>query len=439
MRESDPAALPLAAGEAEEAGERLPAAGSVCVVGLGYIGLPTAAVLASRGIEVHGCDVDQKVVETINRGDIHIVEPELDVAVHGAVNSGFLRAGGTPQPAETFLIAVPTPFKEGHQPDLSYIQAAANAVAPVLEPGNLVILESTSPVGATEQLADWLAEKRPDLSFPQQVGEKAQIRVAHCPERVLPGNVLRELVDNDRVIGGMTTECSKKACEFYRTFVTGELVQTDIRTAELCKLSENAFRDVNIAFANELSLLCDSYGIDVWELIELANRHPRVNILKPGPGVGGHCIAVDPWFIISHSPDIARLMRAARDVNDYKPQYVVNKVREAIKGIDHPVIACLGLAFKADVDDLRESPALQVTEMLAGEQGTTVLVVEPNIVDLPDSLKAHGNVHLDTLQTALFRADAVVGLVRHQHFVDELSSSDLRSSRVLDFVHLFKD
>jgi len=436
MPESDAAALPLAAAETEQEGERLPAVGSVCVVGLGYIGLPTAAVLASRGIEVHGCDVNEKVVETISRGDIHIVEPELDVAVHGAVNSGFLRAGATPQPAETFLIAVPTPFKDGHQPDLSYIQAAANAVAPVLEPGNLVILESTSPVGATEQLADWLAQKRPDLSFPQQTGQKAQIRIAHCPERVLPGNVLRELVDNDRVIGGMTPECARRACEFYRTFVSGELVQTDARTAELCKLSENAFRDVNIAFANELSLLCDRYGIDVWELIELANRHPRVNILQPGSGVGGHCIAVDPWFIISHAPDLARLMRAAREVNDYKPEYVVKKVREAIKGIDNPVIACLGLAFKPDVDDLRESPALQVTEILAGEQGTTVIAVEPNITALPAALKAHENVQLDTLQTALLRADVVVGLVRHRQFLDDPDLA-MCKEKSLDFVRLW--
>jgi len=436
MNDVDESPIGSAARKVEPSSSPAQAIRSVCVVGLGYIGLPTAAVLASRGIQVHGCDVSQYVVEKVNRGEIHIVEPELDVAVHAAVNSGFLRAEIAPHAADVFVIAVPTPFKDGHQPDLSYIQAAADAVALVLEAGNLIILESTSPVGATEKLAEWLAEKRPDLSFPQEAGETAQIHVAHCPERVLPGNVLRELVENDRVIGGLTPECSRKACEFYAEFVSGELVQTDVRTAELCKLSENAFRDVNIAFANELSLLCDRYGIDVWNLIELANRHPRVNILQPGAGVGGHCIAVDPWFIISHSPDLARLMRSARDVNDYKPEYIVEKVRHALEGVNNPIVVFLGLAFKPDVDDFRESPALRITEMVAEDESLNVVVVEPYAEDLPPSLKALSNVELSELSTALLRADLLVGLVRHKQLQQELKHQNIDSHRILDFVNL---
>ena len=285
---------------------------TVSIIGLGYIGLPTAAVFASRKVKVIGVDVNQQAVDTINRGQIHIVEPDLDMVVQAAVNQGYLRATTQPEPADAFLIAVPTPFKAdhngGHEPDLRFIEAASQSIAPVLKPGDLVILESTSPVGATEQMAGWLAAARPDLSFPQTHGAASDIRIAYCPERVLPGHVLRELLQNDRVIGGMTPKCSEAAASLYKIFVEGECVITTARTAEMCKLTENSFRDVNIAFANELSIICDKQGINVWELIRLANRHPRVNILQPGPGVGGHCIAVDPWFIVSQSPDEARLI-----------------------------------------------------------------------------------------------------------------------------------
>ncbi|MGC3339089.1 UDP-N-acetyl-D-mannosamine dehydrogenase, partial [Pseudomonas aeruginosa] len=298
---------------------------TISVIGLGYIGLPTAAVFASRQKKVIGVDVNQAAVDTINRGEIHIVEPDLDMVVHAAVTEGYLRATTSPEPADAFLIAVPTPFKHEHEPDLTFIEAASKSIAPVLKKGDLVILESTSPVGATEQMARWLAEFRPDLTFPQTHGETSDIRVAHCPERVLPGHVLRELVENDRVIGGMSEKCSEAASRLYKIFVKGECIITNARTAEMCKLTENSFRDVNIAFANELSIICDKLDINVWELIRLANRHPRVNILQPGPGVGGHCIAVDPWFIVSKTPDEAKLIRSAREVNDYKPFWVLEK------------------------------------------------------------------------------------------------------------------
>ncbi|WP_028024956.1 UDP-N-acetyl-D-mannosamine dehydrogenase [Enterovibrio calviensis] len=387
----------------------------VSVIGLGYIGLPTAAVVASRGIEVVGVDVNPKAVETINEGNIHIVEPDLDIVVRGVVSTGNLRATTIPEPAEAFMIAVPTPFKEGNSPDLSYIQAAANAIAPVLEKGNLVILESTSPVGATEKMAAWLAEARPDLTFPQDAGENADIKVAHCPERVLPGYVLQELVANDRVIGGLSKACSEKAVELYKTFVRGECIITNARTAEMAKLTENSFRDVNIAFANELSMISDKLKINVWELIKLANRHPRVNILNPGPGVGGHCIAVDPWFIVDSCPDEAKIIRQARLTNDSKPHYVIDQVAKAADEFKRPVIACLGLAFKADIDDLRESPAVQIVEELANKNIGQVFAVEPNVVSIPEKL-VHAGVELTTLDLALERANIVVVLVDHKQF-----------------------
>lgn len=407
---------------------------TVSVVGLGYIGLPTAAVIATRGVHVIGVDVSRNVVDTINRGEIHIVEPDLDIAVHGAVSTGHLKAYLEPKPADAFLIAVPTPFKENKEPDLSYIESASRAVARVLRPGNVVILESTSPVGATERMCDWMAEERPDLSFPHQKGAQSDIRVAHCPERVLPGQVLRELVDNDRVIGGMTERCAEVAASVYRLFVKAELIYTDVRTAEMCKLTENAFRDVNIAFANELSLLCDRHGINVWELVALANLHPRVNILQPGAGVGGHCIAVDPWFIISDAPDIARLTRTAREVNDFKPEYVVQRIKRRLNG--QRTVACLGLAFKPDVDDLRESPALKITEALAADGSIQVLAVEPHVDELPDSLKAFPNVALVSFEQALEQADLVVGLVKHRELVRRLEGAELSVGRFLDFVNL---
>ena len=388
----------------------------VSMIGLGYIGLPTAAILAGRGIEVVGVDVNPGVVETINSGRIHIVEPELDVLVRAAVQSGKLRALTRPEPADAFLVAVPTPFRDGHKPDLSYVESAAQSIAPALKAGDLVILESTSPVGTTEQMAEWLAQARPDLSFPQQVGETADVAVAHCPERVLPGHVLRELVENDRVIGGLTPRCAKRAASLYKTFVAGECVTTDARTAEMVKLTENTFRDVNIALANELSIICEKLQIDVWELISLANRHPRVNLLQPGPGVGGHCIAVDPWFIVDSAPEEARLIRTAREVNDGKPEHVLEQIRQAASRLDSPVIACLGLSFKADIDDLRESPALEIVQALAGSVGTSVYVVEPYVKRLPECFDGMGHVELADLDTALDRADVVVGLVNHKEF-----------------------
>ena len=401
---------------------------TISVVGLGYIGLPTAAMFASRKKQVIGVDVNQTAVDTINRGEIHIVEPELDMIVHAAVKEGYLKAVLTPEPADAFLIAVPTPFKnngsEIPEPDLRYIEAAAKAIAPVLKKGDLVILESTSPVGATEQMATWLAEERPELNFPSANTTAdiatVDINIAHCPERVLPGHVVRELVENDRVIGGMTPECSKRAIELYKTFVQGECVVTNARTAEMAKLTENSCRDVQIAFANELSVICDELNIDVWELISLANRHPRINILQPGPGVGGHCIAVDPWFIVSQTPKSARLIHTAREVNDSKPQWVIDKVKAAIndflqanptKRINDVTIACYGLAFKPNIDDLRESPAMDITRKIAAMHTGRVIAVEPNITKISDE-----NFELSTSKKASFEADIAVLLVDHNEF-----------------------
>ena len=361
----------------------------VVIVGLGYIGLPTAAVLASGGHDVVGVDVILRVVEGINRGEVHIVEPDLDGLVRSAVMSGRLHAVLVAEPADIYLIAVPTPFKNGHQPDLTYIEEAARAIAPHLRSGNLVILESTSPVGTTEKLAAWLAAERSDLAFPSGPQSRTDINLAYCPERVLPGNIVTELVNNDRVIGGLTPQCAARARKFYESFVRGQCIETDARTAELTKLTENSFRDVNIAFANELSLICDELGINVWELIELANRHPRVNVLKPGPGVGGHCIAVDPWFIVDSAPGSARLIRVAREVNISKPEWVIEKVAAAAKLTQHRlgrevVVACLGLAFKANIDDLRESPSLEIVARIAELRlACRLLVVEPYVEALP--------------------------------------------------------
>ena len=404
---------------------------TISIIGLGYIGLPTAAVFASRKIKVIGVDVNQNAVDTINRGQIHIVEAGLDMIVQAAVVQGYLRATTRPEPADAFLIAVPTPFKGDHngdhQPDLRYIESATKSIAPVLKKGDLVILESTSPVGTTEQMAAWMASARPDLTFPQTHGENSDIRVAYCPERVLPGHVLRELVQNDRVVGGMTAQCSEAACRLYKTFVEGECVITTARTAEMCKLTENSFRDVNIAFANELSIICDKLDINVWELIKLANRHPRVNILQPGPGVGGHCIAVDPWFIVSQTPDEAQLIRTAREVNDSKPSWVINKVRLAVtkylketpsKKIKDVTIACFGLAFKPDIDDLRESPAVEIVHMLASEGFGEILVVEPNVDELPAKLIDETSMKLVTANNAISSANIIVMLVNHTAFYD---------------------
>lgn len=414
---------------------------SLSVIGLGYIGLPTAAVFASRKIKVIGVDVSEKAVNTINRGQIHIVEPDLDIAVHTAVTGGYLKASLTPEPADAFIMAVPTPFNDDYSADLSYIKAASEAIAPVLQKGNLVILESTSPVGATEQMAAWLAAARPDLTFPQTHGEDSDIRIAHCPERVLPGHVMRELIENDRVIGGMTPKCSQAAVALYKTFVQGECVVTNARTAEMAKLTENSFRDVNIAFANELSMICDKLDINVWELIALANRHPRVNILQPGAGVGGHCIAVDPWFIVASAPEQARIIRMAREVNDSKPRWVLDKVKAQLdawhtanptKTRSEATVAVLGVAFKPDIDDLRESPALDIAREIAA-LGCKVQIVEPNIHELPLVLQLP-NVSLVAFNQIL-EAAIVAVLVKHKPFVE--SKAQLAElTQVIDAVGL---
>lgn len=402
---------------------------TVSMIGLGYIGLPTAAVLAGRGINVVGVDINQYAVDTINQGRIHIVEPDLEAMVHEAVSNGRLRATTMPEAADVFLIAVPTPFKGDHEPDLAYVEAAARSIAPVLKKGDLVILESTSPVGSTEKVAQWLAEARPDLTFPHQVGEVADISMAYCPERVLPGKVIHELVENDRVVGGMTPRCAAKACSLYKIFVEGECIITDARTAEMCKLTENSFRDVNIAFANELSLICDELSINVWELIRLANHHPRVKILQPGPGVGGHCIAVDPWFIVDKSPKTARLIRTAREVNDHKPHAVIEKVKTAAVNFKNPKIACLGLAFKADIDDLRESPAIEVVKLLAIQQIGQLLISEPNIKVLPDEIQSLSNVAFVDAANAISDADIILMLVNHRQFYQ--INEDLLAGKVV--------
>ncbi|HHT6884259.1 UDP-N-acetyl-D-mannosamine dehydrogenase [Campylobacter coli] len=400
----------------------------ICVIGLGYIGLPTAAVFASRKVKVLGVDINQQAVDTINQGKIHIVEPELDILVHAVVKDGYLKAATSPDEADAFIIAVPTPFRgDDHEPNLDYIKAASKSVAKVLKKGNLVILESTSPVGATEQMAKWLADERPDLTFPHQTGEESDIKIAHCPERVLPGQVIRELVENDRIIGGMTQQCTEQAVSLYKIFVQGECIKTNARTAEMAKLTENSFRDVNIAFANELSILCDKLDINVWELINLANRHPRVNILQPGCGVGGHCIAVDPWFIVHQNPNEAKMIKTAREVNSDKPNFVIQKIKEKVKNLSQPKIACLGLAFKPDIDDLRESPALDIVIKLANDDANQILVVEPNIKQLPLKLQDKVNIKLVSLEEALNEANIVTVLVKHKEFID------MQSDKVINF------
>lgn len=386
---------------------------SVCVIGLGYIGLPTAAIFAKSGLKVIGVDVNEDAVNTINSGKAHIVEVDLDGLLQGVVASGVLKAQTVASEADAFIIAVPTPFKSNHAADLSYVEAATKSIAPYFKVGDLIVLESTVPPGATAKLVRWLEEARPDLR--EAGGAGKAYHAAHCPERVLPGRVLIELVQNDRIIGGITDTCAEKAQALYETFLNGECFLTNARTAEMAKLCENAFRDVNIAFANELSLISDELDIDVWELIQLANRHPRVNILQPGPGVGGHCIAVDPWFIVDAAPESATLIRTARQVNDSKPATVVEKVKKAASRFKDPKVACLGLAFKADIDDLRSSPALEITRQLANELEGQLLAVEPNIETLPGSLSGTG-VQLTDLATAVEQTDILVLLVDHREF-----------------------
>lgn len=408
---------------------------TISVIGLGYIGLPTAAIFASSGKHVIGIDIDKNVIETINRGEIHIAEPGLNKIVKEAVDCGKLRALDIPISSDVFLIAVPTPFyskdtkNDIPKPNLEYIKAAAVSIAPVLEKGNLIVLESTSPVGTTEILAEWLASERPDLTFPQTHGENSDIRISYCPERVLPGRIMHELVENDRLIGGMTKKCSDYTSILYKVFVKGECVITTSRTAEMAKLTENSCRDMQIAFANELSMMCDKLSIDVWELISLANRHPRVNILQPGPGVGGHCIAVDPWFLVSQIPDQSKLIHTARIVNDSKPEWVISKVSESIstflsenpkKAMSDLTIACYGLAFKPDIDDLRQSPALEIASKIAMKYDCKVIAVEPNI-SLDDKVSEYFGLY-ETSQ-AMELADIHLLLVDHQEFKNILPPS----------------
>jgi UDP-N-acetyl-D-mannosaminuronic acid dehydrogenase len=390
---------------------------TVCVIGLGYIGLPTAATLASRGIDVVGVDINPCVVETVNAGRCHFSEPDLDMLLRAATTLGKLRAVSHPEPADAFVIAVPTPFREDRSPNLDHIDLAADAIAPVLVSGNVVILESTSPVGTTERLAARLAQVRPDLRFPPaRHSEPLDVHVAHCPERVLPGRMVRELIENDRIIGGMTEACAERAEAVYRVFLQGQAFRTDASTAELVKLVENASRDVNIAFANELSLVCDQLGLNVWSVIELANRHPRVSILQPGPGVGGHCIAIDPWFIVASAPERTRLIRTAREVNDSKPNFVVSQIREHAERFKRPVVACLGQTYKPDVDDLRESPALAITSQLARSGDERILVADPNLETLPEQLVSLPNVSFCETIEAVRQADIIVILVAHTAF-----------------------
>lgn len=402
----------------------------VCVVGLGYIGLPTAAFIASKGVHVTGVDVNSKFVESINKGEVPFFEPGFDVLLKRVVEEGYLVAQTEQVEADAYIVCVPTPFKENHKVDTKFINAAVEAMAPHLRPGALVVLESTSPPGTTENMANYILELRPDLSLDED--EENAIFVAHCPERVLPGRVMEEMENNDRVIGGLTPRGTQLAVELYGTFCTAELLQTNATTAEMAKLTENSFRDVNIAFANELSLISDRLGIDVWELIELANHHPRVNILQPGPGVGGHCIAVDPWFIVSSVPEEAKIIKMARDVNDGKPAWVIEQVKSALEGKESPVVAALGIAFKNDIDDLRESPALNIVKTLGEENPELdIRVVEPNVVELPDSLSSVSNLKKQDLEIAVRDADLVLLLVNHKEFL-QMDTSLLEGKSVID-------
>ena len=408
----------------------------IAVIGLGYIGLPTCAALTRQGLTVRGVDVNQRTVDEINAGRVPIVEPNLDVAIAGAVAQGLLTAGTETPRASVYLIAVPTPFTGDHEPDLRHVRAATEAIAPQLVGGEVIILESTSPPGTTVQISEWISDLRPDLKLPH-MGGIPDVHLAHCPERVLPGRIMVEIFANDRIVGGLTPECATKAATVYETFVTGEILVTDATTAEMAKLTENAFRDVNIAFANELAEVCDEVGLDVWEVIRLANRHPRVDILKPGPGVGGHCIAVDPWFIVSAAPTKANLIRAARETNDARPRTVIRKVTDALEVLGRPdgagaTVACLGLAFKADIDDLRESPALHITQTLATElPRARILAVEPHIEVLPAGLAVLPNVELAPAEQAIEEADVVLLLVDHAPF-GRISPADLRGREVVD-------
>lgn len=403
---------------------------TVSVIGLGYIGLPTAALLASRGVKVHGVDTQKSVVDTISQGEIHIAEPDLDGLVQKVVSSGKLNTSLKVRAADAFIIAVPTPLTADMKPDISYVEEATRSIAPVLKKGDLVIIESTIPVGTTEKISALLAELRSDLSFPQSDSAQTDVNIAYCPERVLPGQILTELIQNDRCIGGLTSACARRASTLYACFVRGQCLETGARTAELVKLTENAFRDVNIAFANEMSMICDELKVDVWEMIALANLHPRVNILRPGPGVGGHCISVDPWFIVNSAPQQARLIKTARKINHTKPDYVLHRIEEAIRVDEKFSVACLGLSFKPNVDDLRNSPALDIVRNLAEKYGERIIAVEPFINEPPNCLKMTGARFMDAL-SAIDQSEIVVLLVDHRQF-GIIDASQLKSKTIID-------
>jgi UDP-N-acetyl-D-mannosaminuronic acid dehydrogenase len=406
--------------------------GRVAILGLGYIGLPTAAVLATRGVEVVGVDVNEATVKAVANGEVPFVEPDLSAAVSGAVAMGTLTATTVTPEADAYILAVPTPFAEGHQADLSYVRSAVEQVAPRLRGGEVVILESTSPPGTSHAVSRWLAELRPDLIFPHSSEGVPDVYVAHCPERVLPGRIMIEMITNDRIIGGVTPRCAEKAAAVYRVFTQGQIVLSDANSAEMAKLVENAYRDVNIAFANELSLVSEELELDVWEVIRLANHHPRVNVLTPGPGVGGHCIAVDPWFIVGAAPETATLMRTAREVNDAQPHHVAEQVIAKCERFRNPTVACLGLAYKANVDDLRESPAVAVVAEIARRMPELDLrVAEPLVHVLPRVLDHLPQVRLEAACDAIAAADIVVLLVDHDHF-RSLSRSRLAGKVVYD-------
>lgn len=410
--------------------------GSVCVVGLGYIGLPTAAFIASKNIKVTGVDVNPAYVEAINNGEVPFFEPGFESLLKQVVKDGYLEAQSEQVKADAYIVCVPTPFQEDHKVDTKYIRAAAEAMAPHLRPGALVVLESTSPPGTTKGMAEHLKELRPDLSLDEN--DENAIYFAHCPERVLPGQIMEEMENNDRVIGGLTPKGTDLAQQLYSTFCTAELLLTDATTAEMAKLTENSFRDVNIAFANELSLICDRLGIDVWELIELANHHPRVNILQPGPGVGGHCIAVDPWFIVSSVPEQAKIIKMAREINDGKPEWVMEQVKKALEGEDNPVVAALGIAFKNDIDDLRESPSLNIVKRLGEENPEMdIRVVEPNVEQLPATLASISNLTKQDTEEAVKAADVVLLLVNHKEFIN-LDRGLLETKTVVDTKGLWR-
>jgi UDP-N-acetyl-D-mannosaminuronic acid dehydrogenase len=410
---------------------------NVVILGLGYIGLPTAALIASRGMHVIGVDVNEKVVNTVASGSIHIAEPDLEGLVQKVVSNRTLVTSTKVQPADVFIIAVPTPIDDDNRPDLSSVMSAIDSVREVLVPGNLVILESTSPVGTTENIAKRILETRPDLSVGAGNKDETPISVAYCPERVLPGRILNELVNNDRCIGGVTPLCARRAQRFYKTFVRGACIATTARAAEMVKLTENAFRDTNIAFANELSLICDRYDINVWEVIDLANRHPRVNVLRPGPGVGGHCIAVDPWFIVDSAPDLARIIRTSREVNDSKITFTVDRAAALIEEHPYADVACCGLSFKANVDDLRESPALEIAIQLSARYGARIKIVEPNIRDLPSEIAKHGAQLVD-LDEAIRTCEIALVLVDHDQF-KMIPLAERRHLAVIDTRGIWQD